>query len=249
MSEAIVVHDSEPFPERAEVPTTPMELMANAIAANNLDALERLSALQERWENRQAERALAVALAAFQAEVPHITKERSPAVRAGAKGGKWKYAALDDIERVVRPLLSKHGLSYTHDMDVGDGRMVVTCTIHHIDGASRPSQWVGPARDEGYMNDIQKVGSATTYARRYSLINALGLTTTDHDDDGMGGRPTAPQGPVSNDQLKQLQQEIKRVGADTKLFCEFLQVGSLAELPAARFAGAMRKLAEKGAKK
>lgn len=227
---------------------TPMEMIAQAVAGGHMDVevLERLMALQERWDARQAEKALHEALAAFQAECPAIRKVRDSG-GGNASGASarysYSYAGLDDIERTIRPILSRHGLSYTHDVEIEGGVMVMVCTIHHVDGASRASRWQGPAADGGSMNAIQKVGSATTYARRYSLINALGLTTTDSDDDGgMGGQPS---GPIDNDQLAKLQAEIKRVGADTKAFCQYLKVDALASLPASRYGAAMEALKRK----
>ena len=228
-------------------PTTPMDLMQQAIETGNLDALERLQAMQERWEDRQAEKALHEALAAFQASVPHIKKERTAGERAGAGYG-YSYAALDDIERAIRPVLAEHGLSYTHDIAIDGADMTVTCTIFHVDGAKRSSQWVGPASGDGKMNAIQKVGSATTYGRRYSLINALGLTTTDHDDDGAGSFQQ-PTGPIDEDQLRTLTARCAEVDADVRAFCGVLGVQALAELPADQFGRAMVLLQKKAAQK
>ncbi|MCK5495629.1 MAG: ERF family protein, partial [Hyphomicrobiaceae bacterium] len=54
--------------------------------------------------------------------------------------------------------------------------------------------------DQLKINDSQKMGSANSYASRYNLINALGLTTGE-DDDGAAGdtrRGAAPAPKATN---------------------------------------------------
>ena len=147
----------------------------------DIDIVERLVALQERQEERAAERAMIEALSAFQAECPLIP-------RGGlADTGKYEYtfAEYDDIVRTIRPHLVAHGLSFTHDSAFVDGGQIeVTCTLRHVAGATRKSTFRGPADTSGGKNSIQAIGSGRSYGKRYTLTDVLGLATED-DTDGV----------------------------------------------------------------
>lgn len=214
---------------------SPMEvlhaLMQDGDVTQNVEALNAVLDASIRWEEKEAKKALHRALAAFRGECPPILKERSVTTSSGGRA-RYHYASLDDIERVVRPLMDKHGLFFTHDQEVDGNRMTVTCWIHHEDGASISSKWTGPAEDGGHMQGIQKAGSATTYARRYSLVNALGLTTTDQDDDGMStGSGSTPEF-ITPAQVKELQAKMKSINMPEKRMAGFLKAMGVSEITA-----------------
>lgn len=121
-------------------------------------------------------KALFAALAAFQAAVPSIPKTRTATVGSYS----YSYADLADTFAVIRPLLAQNGLSVTQEVtsDIRSGYVLVTTRIHHKDGASLT---YGPLAIPG-GDTPQKVGTAITYARRYSLSAALGIVTDDDDD-------------------------------------------------------------------
>lgn len=95
----------------------------------------------------------------------------------------YSYATLADALQMARPILLKHGLALSQSV-AGDGDDVVVFTsVVHESG-----QWV---TSEGLRlpagKTAQQTGSATTYARRYSLMAFLGLAS--EDDDGAGASP------------------------------------------------------------
>lgn len=147
----------------------------------DINIVERLVALQERQEERAAERAMVEALAAFQRSCPLIP-------RGGlADTGKYEYtfATYDDIVRLIREPLATHGLSFTHDFAFpGDGLLEITCTLQHTAGAVRKSTFRGPADTSGGKNAIQAIGSGRSYGKRYTVTDVLGLATED-DTDGV----------------------------------------------------------------
>lgn len=150
----------------------------------DLDRLERLMQMQERWDDTQARKAFNFAFAAFKAEAISIV--RSKEVTDGPLKGK-KQAELGAIIKAVTPALSKHGLSLNYRMTKDDPQwMEVTTTLRHIDGHSE-SVSMGGAPDTGPgRNAIQARGSAKTYLERYTTLGILGLAPED-DDDGRGG--------------------------------------------------------------
>jgi len=64
------------------------------------------------------------------------------------------------------------------------GKIKVVCIITHTSGHSESTEMQADADMSGAKNPIQGKGSAIEYMKRYTLVGALGLTTTDSDIDG-----------------------------------------------------------------
>ena len=125
-------------------------------------------------EFSQTTKAIFEALAKFQGEVSN------PKADADNPFFKSKYAKLDDILEMVRPLLSKHGLSVIQPPCSDETGVGVTTLITHSSGEYIKS-------DPFYLKlnnkqDAQAGGSAITYSRRYALASVLGIAQ--EDDDG-----------------------------------------------------------------
>ncbi len=90
-----------------------------------------------------------------------------------------KYASLASIIDSVRKPLTDNGLSFTQTThySVQDGLSLVT-TVLHTSG-----QWLRAEYPLPLNATPQQMGSALTYARRYSLSSILG-TAAEEDDDG-----------------------------------------------------------------
>jgi len=148
---------------------------------------------------------IAIALCKFNAEVKTVEKD---SVNPHFKN---KYASLDNIIEDVKPLLAKHGLSFLQ-MAGGDGeRLTMSTLLMHTSG-----EWIEsePLIMRPAKNDPQGMGSASTYARRYSLSAFLGIATGE-DDDGNASTPPPsvqrqqptqtpprePQSPTSQDSV------------------------------------------------
>lgn len=210
----------------------------------DMETIERLVALQERKEARDAERAMTRALAAFQAECPPIPRRGEGKVM---KNGQFQYsytfAKYDDIAPIIRPFLEKHGLSYTHDSTQGNNEIEVTCTLRHTAGAKRTSTFRGPFDNSGGKNALQAVGSSRSYGKRYTLTDVLGLSA-EEDDDGEGSHGQEVQ-TISEQQLATLNRLAGEADADIKAFCEFMAVDNMAAIPARQFRFAENVLKEK----
>lgn len=120
------------------------------------------------------------ALAAFQADMP--TLERDRVVEVETKGDKanysYNYATLANVTRVAMPLLGKHGLSFTAFPGTGsDGKFSLVYSLLHESGEERTGSF--PLSAEG---GIQVLGGRITYARRYCLISVTGLAADEDDD-------------------------------------------------------------------
>jgi len=92
---------------------------------------------------------------------------------------KSRFTSLDAILDATRPVLAKHGLALSQEPVFEDGMAGVVTRIIHTSGESRESKLILPLRDQS----AQGVGSAISYARRYSAAAVLGIAS-DEDDDG-----------------------------------------------------------------
>lgn len=116
---------------------------------------------------------LSAALAAFQAEMPSVGKNR----RADVGQYSYTYADLADVSAAATPVLTKHGLAYAGSArHLEGGRYEVVGILSHESGEAR----------EGALpltgGSPQQMGSAITYMRRYLFGLMTGLVTDDDDD-------------------------------------------------------------------
>jgi hypothetical protein len=142
---------------------------------------------------------IAAALAAFQAEMPVVSKNHTAEIPT--KSGKtyeYSYADLADIIEEAKPHKQKNGLSVFQGvgysvLDNGQVLHTITTRVLHTSG-----QWIESTMVIPHLGDIRSLGSSITYGRRYSECAALGIVS-DVDDDaelatsaGSNSNATAP---------------------------------------------------------
>lgn len=225
---------------------TPMDMLNKAVAQGaDINVLEKLMGLQERWEANQARKAFDEAMAAAKAEIPTIVKNREVDFTSSKGRTNYRHEDLAEIARTVDPILSRHGLSYRFRVTSNVNEPVsVTCILSHRAGHSEETTLSAGRDDSGNKNSIQAVGSAITYLQRYTLKAALGLAAASDDD----GNATDEPDYISGDQLAKIIDLAEAVGADKEKFCRYLKVGSLAEIPAGKFDHAVKLLEAKRGK-
>lgn len=171
------VGETEIVPTSQSV-TTPATLLQMAITQGaDLDRLEKLMELQTKWEDSEARKAFTIAMTAFRATCPPITKDK--------KGHNSKYATLAHTLSIVKGHLSDHGLSHSWKTEQHEnGLVTVTCRVTHKLGYQESTSLSASNDDSGSKNDIQAMGSTISYLERYTLFAILGLASGDQDDDG-----------------------------------------------------------------
>ncbi len=191
-----------------------------------IDVIERLVALQERQEARQAQTAFFAALTALQAEIPAIHK-----------GGKNNftgstYARREDIKETLRPLLAKHGFAFSFNEESREGDLTkFSGKLSHKDGhfeiKYKTLQTDHAAKNrEGKptRTGIQDDGSTTSYACRYLMKMHLDIAETDEDVDGNSAEK------ITDDQAKDLSLAIDELKMDRVRFMVFMGVGDLKDI-------------------
>lgn len=93
---------------------------------------------------------------------------------------KSKYADLASVIDAIRPIY-KYGLSYVQTLK---GKTLLTVLMH------TSGEWISSELELIIQkNDMQGLGSALTYARRYSLSSMMGIAQDDDDGEGSFTRP------------------------------------------------------------
>lgn len=181
-----VVH-FEPISPPASSALTPMAMVSQAVANGaSLEMVSKLMDLQERVEKAQGRRAFDNAVAAAKGEIKPIVKDRVVDFTTQKGRTNYRHESFAAVADAVDHILHKHGLSYRHRASQDGARLTVTCILAHRDGYSEETTLSAGNDNSGNKNDLQSIGSSATYLQRYTLKLALGLATTDKDDDGKG---------------------------------------------------------------
>lgn len=127
------------------------------------------------------EKAFLKAFLALQSELPELQRTE----KVGTNGHTYSYTPLPVMRKILQPLLTRHGFMFAWDSkEVSNNKMEYTCILTHIDGHSKSSSIIAEKDNTADMNNIQAIGSTSTYMQRYTLKMVLGLTSADDDDDG-----------------------------------------------------------------
>lgn len=130
---------------------------------------------------------LAAALAALQAELPHIGKDSAAVVetKTGRTYG-YKYAGLAAVSEALLPLMARLGLSFTCSPTMLDGQFVLEYVLRLAGCDEKVEGWYPlPA------SSPQTIGGAITYARRYCLLAVTGAAPDEDDDDAQAAEDAA----------------------------------------------------------
>jgi hypothetical protein len=189
-------------------------------------------------ENNMKE--LATALAKAQAEMKNATLNKvNPHFKS-------KYADLAEIIDTTREVLAKHGLSVVQTTKVvaaGDSApiLVLQTMLLHTSGQSICGDYPLPMD----TSKPQLMGSAMTYARRYSHAAICNIAAEEDDDANTAQAEAKNTKPITAAQVKELSNLADEVGADKAKFCRYLNVPSIADIPAGKFKDAKDALEAK----
>lgn len=192
MSSTIIIPEQRRQPVAASAPVDSSILAVISRAATDptcdIDKLERLMAMHERMQARDAEAEFNAAMAAMQSDIPSIA-ERGAIVVNGQK--RSDYATFEDINDVIKPIMQTHGFAITFKVENVPAGLSVTGILMHRAGHRESTTMLLPLDTSGSKNAVQAVGSSTSYGKRYVMSALLNLTTRGEDDDGHAAVPTA----------------------------------------------------------
>ena len=152
----------------------------------DVDKMERLMAMYERQQGKQAEAEFARAMNHAQQQV---TRVQADAVNPQTRSKYATYAALD---RALRPIYTENGFSLSFDTGETAPEIVrVLCYVSHEAGFTRTYRVDMPADGKGakgndVMTKTHAAGSAMSYGMRYLLKMIFNVAIGEDDDDGNG---------------------------------------------------------------
>lgn len=209
---------------------SPATIIEKAISSGaDLDKLEKLLSLQERWEANEAKKAYHKAMAEFKSVPIKIIKDKKVGFDTSKGKVGYNHATLGNVVEQITSELSKCGLSAawkTHQ----NGKITVTCRITHSLGYGEETSLSADADATGSKNSIQALGSTITYLERYTLLSALGLATYDQDDDGNSAVEL-----ITDHQVGIIRDQLIELGIDDKKLLEYLKIDELEKMPLTSF--------------
>lgn len=207
-------------------------------------ALERIVALHEKQEAKQARGEFIRALSAVQADCPTIER-RAPIPDAQGRI-KYRYAPLEHIIHVAGPVLRQHGFCWVFGVSYPDGATEVCCTLSHEAGHAEDSCVRMPAVSVPKANQAQNEGATITYGKRLAFLNATGLTTADEDTDAQSVEADlAAAELISAEQAADLRALADEVGANPEAFLKYMGVDMFAAITKGQYDRAVNALEAK----
>ena len=164
----------------AVVQTQEDRLLEKVLTSGNIEVLERYIALRATEQEREARIAFEKAFSVMHAEFPEIRKTK--------KGHTGMYAPLEEIQRVINPIIKKHGFAYWWTSEKVDGGILEYIVISFGGYSKKSPCYVPTIQSNNATNPAQAIGSMQSYGRRYSIIDGFGLTVVGEDDDGSLGK-------------------------------------------------------------
>ena len=227
-----VAQATAPAPRSDTVALMAIIERASADPSTNVDNLQKMWAMYEHAVERDLERDFNNAMATAQSELRQI------AVDSANPQTRSRYASYGALDKAVRPIYSRHGLSLT--FDTGDAPAEHVRVVAHVakGGFSREYHIDMPADGKGakggdVMTRTHATGSAVTYGRRYLLSMIFNLAVGEGDDDGNAAADT--NGHISPEQLAALRELITRTKAVEKKFLTYMGVEKLEDIKARFF--------------
>lgn len=203
-----------------EITTQPQEVasvdsfITQALTSGaSIEVMERLFALQEKAMQITAKKAFDEAMSKAQGEFPIIEKKKEGGRTQGGTVA-YKYAPIEAIEKEVRPILTKYGLSSSFKTEITAEKVKVSCIAKHQLGHSEFSEMELPfGTKTNVMSAPQVVVATVTFAKRYTFCNVFGITVGGEDTDTKGlPNTTAPQKPQNI--KSQIMFLVKELGID-----------------------------------
>ena len=219
--------------------SSPDKLIELALSKGaDLDKLEKILALKERYDAGEAKKAYNKAMSEFKKTPPKIMKKSTVDFSTSKGRTSYNYANLADVTNAINEALSANGLSSTFTTKQ-NGAISVTCKITHEMGHSEETTLSANADSTGNKNSIQAIGSTVSYLQRYTLLAATGLATQEQDDDGKAVTET-----ITQEQAQEIDRLVKDARMDAERLLIHMKVGSYNEILSSEYGKATSSIAE-----
>jgi hypothetical protein len=150
----------------------------------DIDKMERLMAMHERMQAREAETAWNDAMAACQRELRQVAPD------AFNSQTKSRYATYSALDAILRPVYAKHGFSLSFDSDASPVEECIrVIALVSRGGFTRTYKIDMPRDGKGakggdVMTKTHATGAGMQYGMRYLLKGIFNVAIGDLDNDG-----------------------------------------------------------------
>jgi hypothetical protein len=122
--------------------------------------------------------------AEFSAELPQVERDGTvELVKDGVSKGRYPFTTIEAMDRVIRPLLAKHGFAISFTSRDDKDSVTITGTLSGW-GWERSSTYTLPPDAGPGRNALQARGSSRRYAKRYITDDLCNVVRKGKDDDG-----------------------------------------------------------------
>ncbi len=212
------------------------------ITSDNVKAIESMVGLYERMEAKRAEKDFAIAFNQLMSEMPRI--EATNPVPNNDGTVRYRFAPLEEIEAIVRPIALRHGFSYSFSEGPSEnGRVTKICTVQHSGGHQRVHTFTVRTSAPPKANDSQADGSTHSYAKRGAFSDAFSIIVYHDDDARVIGKP------IGQALALDLEDRVAKVGANEDAFLKYAGANTYAEISDERYAALDELLKRKEAAK
>lgn len=189
MKNQIIEMPKENIPAIQPAQSDAMLLMIERVAANpdsDIAKMEKLLEMRNQELARVAKQAFASDFAKMAPNLPLVTKTKNNTQT------KSKYAALEDINQQVNPILSEFGFATSTRVSAQNPDSVtVEAVLWHRGGHTETTQVTMPLDRAGIQGTVNKTNvhatsSSITYAKRVAICALLNISTGDDTD---GNKP------------------------------------------------------------
>jgi hypothetical protein len=225
---------------------SPADIIRMAVSGGaDLDKLEKLLNLQERYEANEARKIFASSFATAQANIASVLKTKDNAQTHS------KYADLSDIIKSAQPVYTKEGFSviFYEGVTIAPECIRICADVLHKAGHKETYFYDVPLdgtglRGNANMTKIHGKSSSTSYGRRYLMCMIWNIPTQD-DDGNNAGKPVEL---IDEKQLNQILDSINELGADLKQFLTYMKLEKVEDMLKSDFPKAMAAIDAKRAK-
>ena len=222
---------------------TPAMLLSIAVEkGTDLDQLEKLMDLQERYENKEANKVFSAAMTDAQSQMTSISQDASNSQTHS------KYATYKALDAATRPIYTANGFSLSFDTGdmIEDNIIMVIATVKHSAGHEETYKMPVPCDGKGakgndVMTKTHAVMSALSYGKRGLLKMIFNLAEGESDDDGNLAGTAA----ITKEQCDALEARLEACGADKKAFCKHMKVDAITKILSSQFGAADAALTKK----
>ncbi len=209
-----------------------MQIIGQAVMSKDID-VEKMRALFELQKDILAEDhriSFKAAMARLQEKLPQIAKY--------GKGKNSKFAKLEDIDTIIKPMIAEEGFAIDFDeLSSTATTMTFIATLSHREGHSETKRLTVPIDAAAKNRDgnsirpaIQDTGSTVSYARRYLIKMLFNIVEVGEDTDGEKKKF------IDEEQIKNIETMIQDSGCNRAVFFDMIAgVQKLEDIPADQY--------------